>query len=178
MKQIMFIILFVFCFERCFSQGFQVQLQAGFGATIVDVKKITGDEQSKYNTYSYEFLLQGLIRSKHYKLNWMPELGMHRLYYYSSPVLSKNNTVWTAHAGFGFEKTIFNYGYFQTGVNVSYFLDGSGIRPGLMGGIGFKIPVSKAIVIPIGIRLDAVFSKYVPSSFCICTGIQFGKRER
>jgi hypothetical protein len=178
MKRIMSIIPFMFCFGICFSQGFQVQLLAGFGATIVDVKKITGDAQTIYNTYSYEFMLQGLIRSKHHKFRWMPEVGMHRLYYYNSSSLSRSRTVWTAHAGFGIERAIFNYCYFQTGANVRYFLDGSGIRPGLMGGVGFKIPVSKKIMIPLGVRLDIVCSKAMPSSFCVCTGLQFGKRER
>jgi hypothetical protein len=178
MKQIMFVVTFMFCFKLGFSQSFQVQLLAGFGATIVDVKKITGDEQTVHNTYSYEFLIQGLIKSKHYKFRWLPECGVHRLYYYNSALLSKVSTVWTAHAGFGIEKSIFNFGYFQTGVNMQYFLDGTGIRPGLMGGLGLKMPVSKKIVIPLGVRLDVIASKAIPSSFCLCTGIQFGKRER
>jgi hypothetical protein len=179
MKRIIVLILSILIFTPSFSQGMQIQVQAGYGATLVNVKKITGDDKTIYNTYSYEFLLQALVKSKHAKLKWLPEIGMHRLYYYSSPTPTlRNGTVWTAHGGLGIERSILNYYYLQTGVNLSYFLDGSGLAPGLMGGIGFKIPVSSKFVIPLGVRLDILFAKAIPSSLCVCSGFQFGKRDR
>jgi hypothetical protein len=177
MKRIIVLILVLFVYAASFPQAIQIQFQAGFGATIVDVKKITGDVQTNYNTYSYEFLLQGLIKSKHDKFRWISEIGMHRLYYYNSAPLWRSRTVWTTHAGFGIERSIFNYGYLQAGANVRYFLEGSVVTPGLMGGVGLKIPVSRKIMIPLGLRLDVVFAKATPSSLCVYTGLQFGKRE-
>jgi hypothetical protein len=179
MKRLLLLAQFAYWFTLVFPQGLQTQLLTGFGATVVDVKKITGDLQSKYNTYSYEFLLQGLIKSKLEKLKWLPELGIHRLYYYNSSVpVFRSETVWTAHIGFGIERSILDYGYLQTGANVRYFLDKSGITAGLMGGVGLKMPISREIMIPLGVRLDVVFSKSTPISLAVFTGLQIGKRER
>jgi hypothetical protein len=185
MKRIILTFPIMFCFMQSFPQA--LQLQAGFGATLVNVKKVIGTELINSNTYSYEFVMQGLLKSKHDKFKWLPEIGVHRLYYWEgeytvyTPTASQRwrwSTVWTAHAGFGIEKSIFSFGYLQTGANVRYFLYGSGITPGLMAGIGFKYPVSGKLMIPLGVRLDVVFGKSTPSSLCVCTGLQFGKRDR
>ena len=186
MKRIIILIPMLLWFAISFAQSFKLQSQAGFGATMVNVKKVIGDQLSNYNTYSYEFLLQGLLKSKHDKFRWMPEIGIQRLYYWEEEYFAftpdpsprwRSGTIWTVHGGLGIERPIYNYGYFQTGANVRYFLDGSGIAPGLMAGVGLKYHVSAKIEIPLGVRLDVVFGNATPSSFCVCTGLCFGKRE-
>jgi hypothetical protein len=76
-----------------------------------------------------------------------------------------------------FDQKSVHYGYLQTGANLSYFLDGSGITPGLMRGAGFKYYFSSKLAVPLGIRLYVVFGKSTPSSLCVCMGLQFGKRD-
>jgi hypothetical protein len=180
MKTRLMIVILLLTGMQLQAQSMRIGIQGLFGVTIVDVKKVIGNELNDWNTYSYAFELQAPLALKSGKLSLIPELGLHRLYYWEEKYYVPEarwrwGTIWTVHGGMNVEKLFGEHWYLQGGANVRIFLDGSGVVPGIMAGAGYKYAVSKSIWIPIGIRTDIVFGNSTPTSIGLCAGVEFGK---
>jgi hypothetical protein len=166
------------------AQSMRVGILGLFGTTIVDVKKVIGNELNDWNTYSYAFAIQAPIALESGKFNLVPEIGVQRLYYWEEkyfvylpdPVPRwRWGTIWTAHLGLNAQKLFGEHWYLQGGGNIRIFLDGTGVVPGIMAGAGYIFAVSGSFRIPIGIRTDIVFGNQTPTSIGLSAGVEFGK---
>ena len=184
MKRYLLLLILLPAFTLTFSQGIRINLQNTGGITIVDVKKVIGSELNDWNTYSYEFAVQALLKSRKEGFKWVPEIGIHRLYYWEekyfvyTPDPSPRwrwGTIWTAHSGLNIQQAIGEKTFVQAGANARIFLDGSGVVPGFMAGIGYRIHLSDFIAIPVGLRTDIILGNSTPIALGLSVGIELGK---
>lgn len=61
--------------------------------------------------------------------------------------------------------------YLQAGTGVHYFFNGSGIALGAMGGIGYEIPFTEKISIPVEFRNDWIFGEATSGIFSLGVGL-------
>lgn len=162
--------------------------QANFGYTIVDVPEameipevnpITGDGLSDWENVNMHFVGQ-LIFNSSGKTSYGIEAGANRLYWWEEKDSDPNRSpywywgsIWTYQVGgivkFNFAKKA----YFLTGASVHIFSNDSGATVGIPAAVGYNIPLSKKVELPIEFRVDVIFGKGTPIAVNGGLGLKF-----
>ncbi len=173
--QLFFLALFFISLSAS-SQKFEIGLNAIAGYTIVNVQTAMEKVLTDWNQFSYGGNVYGLFGLKE-NLSVGLETGFHQLYfweeYYGYGGYYRWGDISTIHLGPIAELKANNL-FAQTGLNLRFFINGSGIVPALMFGGGYKIPLTGSISLPVGVRADVVFGSATPIAVNLTIGIRFG----
>jgi hypothetical protein len=155
------------------------RLNAGFGATIIDLPSALGwderyiDEWNKYNVkvnLQCEFLDVSTFRLG-------AEVGYNRLYYYyvRVPYPPYVNTYYATVAPINISALGSYYinpqAYVQVGVGPYFFEEG--VVLGFKGAFGYRIPVGDNIAIPISVGGDLILGDGTPITIGAAVGFEY-----
>jgi hypothetical protein len=110
------------------------------------------------------------------------EFSINRLYYveerYSVELIDteyrwRMYDIWTLNLGALSQIFLNEQLYIQSGVGIHYFLNGSGVAPGVMAGIGYVVPLNDQFTIPIEFKNDWVFGDATSGIFSLALGFTF-----
>ncbi|MEN8230468.1 MAG: hypothetical protein ABFS38_20065 [Bacteroidota bacterium] len=179
MKRIWIVLLGVMCFSLTNAQFRSVGLIAGAGYTLVDIEEaVQSYNLTEWDHFGVIIKLSGEYEMKP-DLRLVGELGSNRLYYweyywsdgyYSG---SRWRSEWTYNIGLSFKKQVGDAAYLQAGPGVHIFEDGSGTVLGLLLAMGYDLSITDQIKVPIGVRIEPVFGRALPTSLLIHTGIRY-----
>ena len=179
MKKIYLFFIVVIFSVNIFPQKLEIGLNAIAGYTIVDVETAMERILTDWDQFSYGGNIYALYGLKENLMIGL-ETGFHRLYYWEEYYGYGGYYRWedisTIHFG---PKAELKAGklFLQTGLNLRIFTNGSGTVPALMFGGGYKIPISDALSIPIGIRTDVIFGSATPIAVNLTMGVRYALLE-
>lgn len=162
--------------------------QGQFGYTIVDVPEAMGLPEytaanghglDDWDNVNMNFFGQFLFNSSK-NFAWGIEAGANRLYYWEEKENQSSGTpywyygtIWTYHVGPVFRWELSNQLYFYTGADLHIFSNDSGATGGVKGAVGYEIPLSKSVSIPLEFRVDAIFGDATPIGVSGGAGFKF-----
>jgi hypothetical protein len=164
-------------------------VQGNFGYTIVDISqavdvpeynRLTDSGLEDWDNFNFNGFGQLLFQSSK-NFSWGIEAGMFRIYRWlekEHPVgLSPRwfgGAVWTFHAGPVLRFLLTENLYFYTGAQIYYFTDESSVTGGINGAIGYDVPLSNSVSLPIEFRTDVIFGNATPICIGGGIGLKFG----
>ncbi|MFC2135497.1 hypothetical protein ACFLR4_04870 [Bacteroidota bacterium] len=184
---LLFIILIVSSVQAQKSNT-SIVAMGNFGYTVVDVPDAMGWPEytsanghglSDWDNVNMNFFGQVIFKSSK-KFSWGVEGGANRLYYWEERDDQPSGTpyfywgeIWTYHIGPVFRWEIGKQIYFYTGADVHIFSNDSGATGGAKAAIGYEIPLSKSVSIPLEARVDVIFGDATPIGIGGGAGLKF-----
>ena len=154
-------------------------LTAGAGYTAVDIEEAI-DWYDLEDWDHFGVIIKAYAEYELKKdLNLVGEIGSNRLYYWeyrwSDGYYSgyRWRSEWTTNVGLSFKKVIGDALFIQGGPGVHIFNDGSGTVLGLLMAVGYDLPLTDNLTIPVGFRVEPVFGSALPTSLLVNAGIRY-----
>jgi hypothetical protein len=155
------------------ARRLQIEITGGIGTSVVDLNSWSGSTANDWSKLAYWGAGRVLFPLGSSNLRIGAEVGYHYHFWYSTNTglsYSYNYPVAAVHVGAMVRVPLAGGLTADVGGAMHFF---NSTRPGLLAALNYRIPLGGAVVIPIGVRADAIFTSPMVIPVVLNAGVGF-----